>query len=188
MSTISDANNVTAERLANMPDDGRCRELVNGVLKMMSPAGGRHGLVALCLGRLLGNHVEINRLGVVFAAETGFILSRNPDTVRAPDVAFVRQNRMNSLEDISGFIPLAPDLVAEVISPSDSFSDVEEKTLCWINSGVRAVLIVDPKNKTVRICRPGNQMELLDESCELTVEDVVPNWRLKVADLFASFR
>ena len=96
MSTISDANNVAAERLANMPDDGRRRELVNGVLKMMSPAGGRHGLVALCLGRLLGNHVEIDRLGVVFAAETGFILSRNPDTVRAPDVAFVRQNRLNS--------------------------------------------------------------------------------------------
>ena len=151
---------------------------------MMSPAGGRHGQIAHRLAQSLGNYVEPNGLGTVFAAETGFVLSRNPDTVRAPDVAFVRQDRMAALDDISGFVPLAPDLVAEVITPGDRFSEVEEKTWFWIQSGVRAVLVVDPANRLVRICRPPREIVLLDVSTELAVDDVVPGWRLNVAELF----
>src|SRR5262245_42601215 len=140
MSTISNSLCVTAEQFANCADDGKRRELVNGVLHMMSPAGGRRGQIAHQLGRLLGNYVDAKGLGVVFAAETGFLLSRDPDTVRAPDVAFVCQVRIAALPDISGFIPLAPDLVAEVISPNDRFSEVEEKAAYWMKSGVRVVL------------------------------------------------
>jgi Uma2 family endonuclease len=184
MSTSTHRKNVTAEQLAELPDDGHRRELVNGVLKMMSPAGGRHGLVASRLCRLLGNHAEPIGLGAVFAAETGFILSRNPDTVRAPDVAFVREDRINALDDITGFVPLAPDLVCEVISPGDSFSEVEEKTSFWLSSGVQVVMVVDPENRTVRVSRGPNQVELYDDSAELCVDDVLPGWRLKVAELF----
>ncbi len=179
------ATRFTAENLAELPNDGQRRELVNGVVRMMSPAGGRHGHVAQRLCRFLANHVEPKGLGLVFAAETGFILARNPDTVRAPDVAFVQQGRIQSPQDLLGFVPLAPDLVAEVISPSDRFSDVEEKSAFWIQSGVRGVLIVDPENRTVRIHRSARQMELLHESDELVVDDIVPGWRLPIADLFS---
>ena len=78
------------------------------------------------LARLLANHVEKQQLGVVYAAETGFILGRNPDTVRAPDVAFVSQSRANQIEGDTGYVPFAPDLAVEVISPKDTFSSVEE--------------------------------------------------------------
>lgn len=151
---------------------------------MMSPAGGRHGKVALRLGALLLDYVRAHDLGDVFAAETGFLLTRDPDTVRAPDVAFVRRERIDTLDDLTGFVPLAPDLVAEVISPTDTFSHVEEKTYFWLQSGVRVVLIVDPENRTVRVVRGPDHMQLLDEATELVTDDVIPGWRVNVRDLF----
>lgn len=89
---------------------------------MMSPAGGEHGRIAMKIGRLLGNHVAARQSGEVFAAETGFLLSQDPDTVRAPDVAFVNARAFTELQDTSGYLPLAPDLVVEVVSPNDSSS------------------------------------------------------------------
>jgi Uma2 family endonuclease len=152
---------------------------------MMSPAGGRHGKIALRLGALLLDYVQAHELGDVFAAETGFVLTRDPDTVRAPDVAFVRRERIDALDDLTGFVPLAPDLVAEVISPNDTFSQVEEKTLFWLHSGVRVVLVVDPENRTVRVMRGAEDMQLLNEGSQLAIDDVIPGWQLNVADLFA---
>ena len=152
---------------------------------MTSPAGGRHGKVALRLGALLLDYVQQHDLGDVFAAETGFLLTRDPDTVRAPDVAFVRRERIDTLDDLTGFVPLAPDLVAEVISPSDAFSQVEEKTYFWLQAGVRVVLIVDPENRTVRVVRGPDQTQLLDEAAEVAMDDVIPGWRLNVANLFS---
>lgn len=186
MSIANENKLVTADELAAMPDDGRRRELVKGVLRMMSPSGGRHGDVALRLGALLFNHVRANDLGKVFATETGFIISREPDTVRAPDVAFVSTERLATLsdDDLVGFVPLAPDLVAEVISPSDVFSDVEEKTLAWLAAGVKIVLVLDPANRTVRIAEHTDQMQLLDEQAQLTIEGALRGWHVAVADLF----
>ena len=112
---------MTARQLTQVPDDGNRYELVLGELRMMSPTGGRHGRVTHNLALLLGLHVRQHDLGVVYAAETGFLLSRDPDTVRAPDVAFVNKVRLAEVDDDSGFMPLAPDLVAEVLSPNDSF-------------------------------------------------------------------
>jgi Uma2 family endonuclease len=185
VSTTSHKTSCTAEEFAKVPDDGQRRELVLGVIRMMSPAGGRHGQVTLRLGAALLPYVKAHDLGDVFAAETGFLLTRDPDTVRAPDVAFVRRDRLETLDDLSGFVPLAPDLVAEIISPTDTFSQVEEKTQFWLRSGVRVVLIVDPENQTVRVVRAPDQMQLLGETAELVVDDLVPGWRLNVADLFA---
>jgi Uma2 family endonuclease len=184
MSTTSHKSSCTAEEFAKALDDGQRRELVLGVIRMMSPAGGRHGKVALRLGALLLDYVRAHDLGDVFAAETGFLLTRDPDTVRAPDVAFVRRERIDTLDDLTGFVSLAPDLVAEVISPTDTFSHVEEKTYFWLQSGVRVVLIVDPENRTVRVVRGPDHMQLLDEATELVTEDVIPGWRVNVRDLF----
>ncbi len=184
MSTTSETTTFTADQLAKMPADGVRREIVQGELRMMSPAGGRHGVVALRLGHYLLQHVKDRELGYVFAAETGFLLSQGPDTVRAPDVAFVRRDRIESIDEVTGFVPLAPDLVAEVVSPSDSFSEVEEKVLCWLQHGVSVVLVVDPGNRTCRISHVDGRVAMLNETEVISVEEILPAWRLDVASLF----
>lgn len=98
MSTVP--NFISADQLFAMPDDGNRYELVHGELRMMSPAGGEHGWIAMRLARRLDDHVEQQALGIVFAAETGFRISTDPDTVRAPNVAFVRQDQIKSIGDL----------------------------------------------------------------------------------------
>ncbi|MCH7751174.1 MAG: Uma2 family endonuclease [Planctomycetes bacterium] len=178
------ATPVTAEKLAALSADGRRRELVEGELRMMSPAGSEHGRVAMRLGSLLEQHVRANKLGAVFAAETGFQLSKNPDTVRAPDVAFVRAEMVKQFEGFQGFLPLAPDLVAEVVSPNDSFSQVEKKTGAWLSAGVQMVLIVDPGRRTIQVFRDPTESIVLSNSDQLDASDVVDDWRLTVSELF----
>jgi Uma2 family endonuclease len=175
---------ITAKQLAAMPDDGNRYELVKGELRMMSPAGGRHGRVAFNLGLMLGNHVLERQLGVVYAAETGFLIERDPDTVRAPDVAFIGSARAQEIADEVGYVPLAPDLVGEVVSPSDSFSEVEEKALRWLKCGTRMVLVLDPACRTVHVYRAADEIVVLDESASLDAGNVVPGWKLRVRDLF----
>jgi Uma2 family endonuclease len=175
----------TAEELAMIPQEGGKRfELVRGELRMMSPAGGRHGQIALRLGLLLGNHVRRHRLGKVYAAETGFLLSRAPDTVRAPDVAYVRAERAAQIEDPQGFVPFAPDLACEVISPRDSFADVEEKALAWLSAGTRLVLLAEPQTETLHAYRAADQIVLLQQPAELDAGDVVPGWKVAVREVF----
>jgi Uma2 family endonuclease len=137
------------------------------------------------LGLLLGNHVRENRLGEVYAAETGFLLSRDPDTVRAPDVAFIQQARLKELDDDAGYIAIAPDLVGEVVSPSDSFSQVEEKALYWLASGTKMVLVADPEARNMHVYRAADNIVVLDEHAVLDAGDVVPAWTLPIRDVFA---
>ena len=176
---------VTAEQLARMPDTGKRYELVKGELRMMSPAGRRHGRIAMKLGRMLANHVADHELGEVYAAETGFLLSRDPDSVRAPDVAFVAQARLQELKEETGYLPLAPDLAGEVVSPNDSFSRVEEKSLAWIAAGAKIVLVVDPQARLLHVYRAADNIAVLDEDAVLDVSDVVPLWTLTVREVFA---
>jgi Uma2 family endonuclease len=179
-----DTRVITADELLSMPDDGRRYELVQGELRMMSPAGGRHGRIALKLARRLGDYVEEHDLGVAYAAETGFLLQRNPDTVRAPDVAFVSHKSLGEFADHPGFLPLAPDLVAEVVSPSDSSSEVEEKALDWLAAGVKIVLVVDPQTKTIRDYRSAQEIRVYAEgSIDLAI--VMAGFRLDVSELFS---
>lgn len=101
----------TAEELLVLPDDGNSYELVKGELRMMTPAGFEHGRVASRVNFLIAQHVLASDLGAVLAAETGFILARSPDTVRAPDVAFVRRDRIPPADEQHKFAELGPDLV-----------------------------------------------------------------------------
>jgi Uma2 family endonuclease len=174
---------LTAEELATMPDNGKRWELVDGVLHMMSPAGGRHGRIAGKLFLRIGNHVERKKLGATFAAETGFLLRRNPDTVRAPDVSFVSRERLGDLADYPGFLPLAPDLVAEVVSPSDESSEVEAKATAWLQAGVRVVLVVDPQTSSIREYRSPDQIQVCRDGT-IELGDILPDFRLDVAELF----
>ncbi len=122
---------ITSDDLHQMPKRDNHYELIGGQLIVMSPAGGQHGLITNRISWLLNSHVIPLRLGVVFAAETGFKIQLDPDTVRATDVAFVTNERYATIEDTSKYIPFAPDLAVEVTSPNDTFSAVDEKARGW---------------------------------------------------------
>lgn len=142
---------VTADELFLLPEDGWHYELVRGELRKRSPSGSRHGRVAARIITSLSNHVEPRRLGGVYASESGFRIGRAPDTVRAPDAAFVRAER---LVDTPRFFEGPPDAVFEVISPNDRYTEIEEKTRDWLRAGVQAVVIVDPDAKSAAEAAP----------------------------------
>ena len=180
-----ETRHTTAEELLRMPDDGLRYELVKGELREMPPAGSEHGTVAMNAGRLLGNHVKANKLGQVYAAETGFKIASDPDTVRAPDAAFVSGDRAERAGRVTGYWPGAPDLAVEVTSPSDTHTEVVEKALAWLEAGCRMVLVVDPGQRTVTVYRALDDIRMLTHGETLDGADVVPGWRLPVAELFA---
>jgi len=174
----------TAEQLLAMPDDGNRYELIRGVLSMMSPAGSEHGRIACRILARLAVHVEQHGLGETYAAETGFRIAESPDTVRAPDAAFISRHRLEAVAPTRGYLPLAPDLVVEVVSPSDSYSDVETKATDWINAGSRIVLVVDPVNLTIHVYESNTEIRLLRSGGEFRAGDVCGDWRLQVDDAF----
>jgi Uma2 family endonuclease len=174
----------TAEQLLGTPGLGRC-ELVRGELVMMTPAGFEHGRIVVNVTAPLADFVKKNKLGIVTGAETGFHIGRDPDTVRAPDVAFVRADRVPATPTV-GFFSGAPDLAVEVLSPNDRASDVLAKVQDWLGAGCRVVWVVDPRTRTVSVYGDGNKLAVLKESDELSGDDVVPDFRLPVAEIFAA--
>lgn len=176
---------ITADDLLQMPDDGFLYELVRGELRRMSPGSFRHGKIIINVTLSLGQHVREQRLGDVFAAETGFKLASDPDTVRAPDVAFVRRERIEAVGDVGGFWPGAPDLAVEVISPHDLYTEVEEKVIEFLNAGTGMMLVVNPRKHTVTVYRAMADISILTEDDTIEGEDVVPGWSLPVRDVFA---
>ena len=173
----------TADDILKLGDIGRC-ELLEGRLTMMSPAGARHGRVAMRIGRRLAQHVEAKALGEVSAAETGFVIERNPDTVRAPDVGFVAASRIPSSGAPDSFWPFAPDLAVEVVSPSDGWAEVVRKAHAWLNAGTTLVWIVDPETRTVHVYRKSHDVRELTDDGVLDGGDVVPGFAVPVRELF----
>ena len=175
----------TADELLRMPDDGFRYELVRGELRKMSPAGHRHGRIAGNVTASLGPHVVVNKLGRVYVADTGFLISSDPDTVRAPDVAFASQKRLDEVGDVEGYWPGAPDLVVEVISPGDTYTEVEEKVLEWLEAGALMVVVVNPRKRVVTVYRSLTDIIVLTEDDTLDGGNVVPGWTMAVGDIFA---
>jgi Uma2 family endonuclease len=170
---------VTAGELLYMLDDGFRYELVRGELRRMNPAGNVHGRIAVRLTWGLARHVEENQLGVVYAAETGFRLSGNPDTVR---VAFVSRARVEAVGEVEGFWPEAPDLAVEVVSPGDSYAEVEEKVFAWLDAGTRMV-VINPRQRSATVYKsPGEITALADV---LDGGEIVPGFELAVRQIFA---
>ena len=145
----------------------------------MSPSGAEHGVIATQIIVSLGAYVKAHALGRVYASETGFRISRQPDTVRAPDAAFVRADRAVATR---GFFEGPPDVAFEVTSPGDTYSEVEEKTLEWLRAGVRVVVIVDPRTSTVRIHRSAGATNVAEV---IEIDDVIPGWKLALSEVFA---
>lgn len=182
---MTTSTRVTAEQLAAMPSDGNRWELVAGELRKMTPAGWKHGAIAGRLHTWLGSHVQQNDLGLVLAAETGFFLSRAPDTVRAPDVAFLSKDRVRSLPTDETFWPGVPNLVIEVISPKDRSGEIDEKVKAWLDGGSSMVWLVNSAWGTVTVYRSITQITTLTENDELTGEDVIEGFHCRVGDIFA---
>jgi Uma2 family endonuclease len=173
---------ITAEYLLRTPGLGRC-ELVRGELIMMSPAGAEHGLIIFRIGGPLWTYVSRTGLGEVFGAETGFHIAHDPDTVRAPDVAFVALDRLPSPPP-RGFFPGPPDLAVEVISPDDRQSEVLAKVQDWLDAGCRVVWLVDPRRQTVSVYQGGGEAQVLGLSDTLVGGPLLPGFSLAVAEIF----
>lgn len=173
---------MTARQLLDMPDLGRC-ELVRGELVTTSFAGYEHGDVAAWILGCLFLFVRQNRLGTVTAAETGFQIGREPDTVRAPDVGFICADRVPR-ERTRGFFLGPPDLAVEVVSPSDRAGELLTKVQDWLAAGCRVVWVADPSSQTISIHRCSRETALLTIADELTDDAILPGFRLPVADVF----
>jgi Uma2 family endonuclease len=179
-----DTKLMTAGELADLPDDGLRHELVRGELRTMAPPFYEHGRSADRIGRSLENHVEAGQLGEVRRAEIGFLLTTSPDTVRAPDVAFLSREHLARLGAITGYFPGSPDLVVEVISPNDRYTEVDEKVAEWLEHGARLVFVVNPRRRTVAVHRADGSVRILGLDDTLDGEDIVPGWSMAVRDLF----
>jgi Uma2 family endonuclease len=173
----------TAEELFAFPDDWHY-ELVDGHLEeIMSPTGGEHGLFTADLTVEIGSFVRRNSLGRCFAAETGFLLRRDPDTVLAPDFAFVAKDRLPT-SPVRGYLPVVPDLVLETRSPGDRPAAVTRKISHWLAAGVRMVLDLDPAARTLTVHRPGTPPATLTPADTLEGYDVLPGFALPLNRLF----
>lgn len=180
---MSTSTLLTAEELFKLPDDGMVHELVRGELKTMPPAGDQHGRIGTRLLVRMSVFAESKSLGFVYQAQTGFLLTRDPDMVRSPDVAFVSQARLPKTATTK-FVPFAPDLAVEVVSPSESAEDIYEKIQDYLAHGVRLIWIIYPRTRTAEVYRPNHPAKHLPPTGTLTGEDLLPGFECKLADLF----
>lgn len=176
---------LTADDLAKQPDNGTRYELVKGVLQKMPPAGFEHGIRAAEIGSKLNVYVKTHKLGYVCGAETGFKIAQNPDTVRAPDAAFVSQASIERQGIVSGYWEGAPDLAVEVISPGDTYAEVAEKVEEWLTAGCRMVWVINPRRETIEVYRPNADFTILRGTDTLDGDDVVEGFQCQVQDIFA---
>jgi Uma2 family endonuclease len=177
---------LTAADLAALPDDGDRLALLRGELIRMPPAKSRHGRVATTFNRRMDSHAEEHGLGAVYD-NSGFLLGRDPTTILAPDAAFVRAERvplMAAAEAADAYPELAPDLVVEIVSPSDRLTDVQDKVLTYLDAGVRLVWVADPRRRTIAVWDPRRAAHVLTGDEALDGGGVLPGFRVAVADLF----
>jgi len=171
-----------AEELLQFPSDWHY-ELIEGYLRpMMMPTGDEHGLRTGLFTILTGAHILTNDLGYAFSAESGFLLQENPDTVKAPDFAFVAKHRMPPFT--GKYAKVVPDLVMETRSPSDRKAGIEEKINEWLSFGTKYVLDLNPAKETLIIHRPGYSPLTLTKNDTFSAEDILPGFALPMAKVF----
>ena len=173
---------MTAEELERLPaGTGQRYELVDGELRTMAPAGGPHGESGGWTWGRVFRFVDDHGLGTVFMAETGFLLARDPDTVLAPDLAFVRTERMPAEGLSRGYVPVVPDLVLEVVSPSDTASEIRDKVQAWLDFGCRAVWVLYAEPRLDAFTPGGVRTYGPDD--EVDGGDVLPGFKMKLSDM-----
>jgi Uma2 family endonuclease len=175
---------LTAEEFEQSPLNEKWVELVRGEVTPMSPTSFEHGHFSIIIGSALHEFVHRHRLGKVCGAETGFILTRNPDTVRAPDVSFVHSERVAQRTRKRGYFEGAPDLAVEVVSPGDRDAEVQEKVLEYLQAGTQMVWIVSPRTETVTVYRSLAEFRVLTREETLEGGDLLPGFQLRVREIF----
>ena len=173
---------LTADDLLAMPDDGMRRELINGELIEMAPASDDHGFVGSEFSWQIGSFIRQRRLGRDRMAETGFQLA--PDTVLAPDYAYISYERMAGRPQPRGYAQVVPDLVVEVFSPHDRQPPVDRKVRLWLDAGVRLVLVVYPVLQEIHAHHDDGKVQVFGMGDTLTLDPVLPGFACPVADIF----
>ncbi len=174
---------MTAQQLQQLPDDALRYELIHGELRMSPPAGPGHGYTEMKIGRNLTNYVIENNLGIVLG-ETGFLLARDPDTVLAPDVAFISSANLIENWRMAPCWPGPPDLAVEVVSPSDTITRVTEKARRYLAAGAKAVWVVNPRRKTVTVYAHDAPPKIWGIADDIDGGTLLPGFRMAVRDVF----
>ena len=184
MTTATIPRLVTAKEFAMMPDDEMRHELVNGeVIELSGPPMPMHGRTQLKSAGVLARFAERGGHGEVFV-ETGFLISRDPDTVRAPDVALVLADRLPDGDLPRAYFQFAPDIAVEVVSPSDTPSAAHERALMWLDAGSVLVWMLFPDSRGVTVYRADGEIFTLGEDDVLDAAPVLDGFSVKVSDLF----
>jgi Uma2 family endonuclease len=185
MSTVTPTRLLTAEEFALLPspEDGSQQELVNGVVVTMPPPSFYHGQVCSKIDRKLGGFIDDHRLGWLTSNDSGVILGNDPDIVRGPDIAFWTRERMPE-PPRTGYADIAPDLVVDVLTPADLFTQIFRKIQQYQRAGVREIWIVVPDDRSLAVCRSGREEIFLSNGETLTGGEVLPGFSCLVADLF----
>ena len=166
---------MTADELLHVNIPGKQVELVRGVLVVREQPGFQHGAIMARLGAMLLQYVDAHELGVVLAGDPGFKLATEPDTVRGPDIAFIRCDRVPHPTPL-GFAAFPPDLVIEIRSPSDRPGDIFGKVGDWLSAGTRLVWVIDPTHRVAHVYRPDETQSTVGPEGALAGEDVLPGF------------
>ena len=176
-------NLMTADDLLRLPDDGMRHELIRGELTTMAPSGFEQSETTIWMGRILANYIAVHSLGRSAGAEGGFIIQTDPDTVLAPDFSFIRKARLVGKRSPKGFYPGAPDLVVEVLSPSDRAVEVDGKTQQWLDAGCVQVWIVNLNRRTITIHQKAENPRVFRASDLVDGGELLPGFRVSVDQL-----
>ena len=174
---------MTAADLLRLYSKGVKGELIRGELHETMAAGVRHGEIVAALIIAIGVHIRPGRLGRIFGSDTGVLLERNPDTVREPDVAYISAERLPLEVEITGYCPVAPDLVVEVKSPSDTEQATDDKATMWLSFGVRMALVINPEARTIRVRQPNQPTVILAIDDTLDGGEVLPGFSCPVREI-----
>ena len=182
--TVTKTKLLTADDLLRLDAEGVRGELIRGVLCETMPTGHEHGTIAANLTILVGTFVKPRKLGRLTASDSGVWLERDPDTVREPDVAYFSAEKMPPGVRVTGYAEVVPELVVEVVSPNDTFAEVNDKALMWLSYGVSLVWVVHPDTRTVDVYQSGRAVTTLREEDTLDGLEALPGFTCAVSDIF----
>jgi Uma2 family endonuclease len=173
---------LTAEELERVELPGKSTELFRGRLIVREPPSTHHGAIAGKVAYLLGSHVYRNKLGLICGQDTGFRIESDPDTVRAPDVAFLSRQQAEQIRP-TGYAQLAPDLAVEIVSPSDRTGELLTKVGQWLDAGSKLVWVIDPARARAVVYRANGDVMVISADGQLEGEDVLPGFRCGLAEV-----
>jgi Uma2 family endonuclease len=174
---------MTATDLLTLRLEHKSTELVRGKLVVREPPSTYHGRVQSTLNLIVASYVRAKALGAVFGQDTGFKIASDPDTVRAPDLAFVDRARTAQIPP-RGYAAMAPDLVAEILSPDDRPGEVLAKVGEWLEAGVRLVWVIDPERRVATAYHADGDVATVASDSTVSGEPVLPGFSFRLAELF----